>query len=124
MANDGALDSSVATISISVTPVNDAPIATGDSYEVADGGILSVVAPGVLTNDTDAEGDTLTAKVVTAVKHGILIVGSDGAFIYINDGSETTGDSFTYKANDGGPGLRRCDGHHEGDSSEQATGGH
>jgi hypothetical protein len=44
----------VATVSITVTPVNDAPVANNDSYTIAEGGTLSPVAPGVLGNATDA----------------------------------------------------------------------
>jgi VCBS repeat-containing protein len=62
---------------------------------------MSVGAPGVLANDADPEGDKLTAKLVSTVKHGTLVLSGDGAFIYIHDGSEITGDEFTYKANDG-----------------------
>ncbi|KAF2517139.1 Ig-like domain-containing protein [Flavobacterium foetidum] len=101
-ANDGSLSSNIATVSITVTPVNDAPVAFNDSnYTVAEGGTLNISAPGVLGNDTDAEGDTLTAIVVTNPSHGTLTLNADGSFTYVHDGSETTSDSFTYRANDG-----------------------
>jgi VCBS repeat-containing protein len=47
-ANDGLLESCVATVNITVTSVNDAPVANPDSYTVAEGGTLTPVAPGVL----------------------------------------------------------------------------
>ena len=54
-ANDGALDSNTVTVSISVTPQNDAPVAfTDDGGTVDEGGILAG-QPNVLANDTDAE---------------------------------------------------------------------
>ncbi|HYI11937.1 MAG TPA: Ig-like domain-containing protein [Thermoanaerobaculia bacterium] len=99
-ANDGSLDSNVATVTITITPVNDAPVAVGDAYSVNEGGTLN--GSSVLTNDTDADGDTLTAILVTGPANASsFTLNADGTFTYVHDGSETTSDSFTYKANDG-----------------------
>ena len=46
---------------ITVTPTNDGPIAVADAYDAVEGQTLSVVAPGVLANDVDVDGDGLTA---------------------------------------------------------------
>lgn len=101
-ANDGSKDSDVATVSITVTPVNDAPVAVGGdgTYSVAESATLTGAA-SVLTNDTDAEGDALTAAKVSDPTNGTLSLNSDGTFNYTHNGGETTSDSFTYKANDG-----------------------
>ena len=101
-ANDGFLDSNVATVNITITPVNDAPVANNDAYGVAEGGTLSVTAPGVLGNDTDVDSPTLTAVLVSSPIHAAsFALNADGSFTYVHDGSETTTDTFTYKANDG-----------------------
>jgi VCBS repeat-containing protein len=101
-ANDGSLNSNVATVSITITPVNDAPTAVNDSYTVAEGGTLNQAAPGVLGNDTDPDSPTLTAILVSGPAHASsFTLNPDGSFTYLHDGSETTTDSFTYKANDG-----------------------
>ena len=64
--------------------------------------ILNVPKPGVLLNDTDADGDPLTAVLVTPTTHGILTLNADGSFTYIPTTSLLTfTDSFTYKAFDG-----------------------
>src|SRR3954468_625822 len=89
---------------ISITPVNDAPVANADAITVAEGGAITVLAGGttsVLANDTDAENDGLTAVLVSGPSHGTLTLNPDGTFSYRHDGSETTTDSFSYTANDG-----------------------
>ena len=100
-ANDGSADSDPATVTITVNPLNDPPVAVDDMCSVDEGGTLAETAPGVLGNDTDAEDEPLTAILVTDVSHGTLTLNTDGSFTYIHDGSETASDSFTYKANDG-----------------------
>jgi VCBS repeat-containing protein len=101
-ANDGALDSNVATVTITVNPVNDAPVAAGDSYSVNEGATLSVAAPGVLGNDTDSDSGTITAVLVSGPSNAsTFTLNPNGSFSYTHNGSETTSDSFTYKANDG-----------------------
>jgi VCBS repeat-containing protein len=99
--NDGVANSNSVFRNISVTAVNDAPVAVNDNYAVSEGGTLTVAAPGVLQNDTDAEGATLTAGKVTDPAHGTLTLNTNGSFTYIHDGSETSTDAFTYRASDG-----------------------
>ncbi len=52
-------DSNVATVSITVNSVNDVPVAANDSYLGDQDTVLTVAAPVVLSNDTDADGDVL-----------------------------------------------------------------
>ncbi|HEX7153789.1 MAG TPA: Ig-like domain-containing protein [Thermoanaerobaculia bacterium] len=99
-ANDGSVDGNTTTVTITITPVNDAPVAVDDNYSVAEGGALNVVAPGVLSNDSDPDS-SMTAVLVSNVSNGTLALNPDGSFLYTHDGSETTSDSFTYQANDG-----------------------
>ena len=58
-------------------------------------------APGVLGNDTDADGDPVTAVMVADVSHGTLALAANGGFTYTPTAGYTGPDSFTYKANDG-----------------------
>src|SRR5262249_47721424 len=51
-ASDGSLQSNTATVSITINPVNDAPVAQGESYSVNEDTTLTVAAPGVLANDS------------------------------------------------------------------------
>ena len=102
-ANDGAggPNSNVATVTISVSPVNDAPVAMADAYNTIVGQTLSVIAPGVLWNDIDVEGDGLTAVLGTTTASGGLTLLADGSFTYAPLGAAGTSDSFTYHAYDG-----------------------
>ena len=63
-ANDGTLHSNLATVTLTVTAVNDAPIAADDAYTTTEDTALTVAAPGVLGNDSDPDGDPLTAVLV------------------------------------------------------------
>ena len=83
---------------------NQPPVTQPDTITVNEGGTQAVLATGatsLLANDTDADGNPLTAVLVTGPAHGTLTLNPNGTFSYTHDGSETTGDSFSYKANDG-----------------------
>ncbi|HIH14502.1 MAG TPA: putative S-layer protein [Nanoarchaeota archaeon] len=92
------------TLRITVTPVNDAPVATNDAYTIAEDVVLTVpVATGVLANDVDVDGTVpIAVKVVNANPlHGTLAFNADGSFTYTPTANYNGPDSFTYKANDG-----------------------
>ena len=83
---------------VSWQPVNRAPQATDDGpIVVAAGG---TVTGSVLGNDTDPDGQALTAHLVTGPGHGKVTLQPDGTFSYRNDGSAAPTDHFTYKARD------------------------
>src|SRR5207244_40662 len=97
-ANDGSLDSVVATVSITVNAVNEAPVANKDSYGTDEDTPLVVAIPGVLGNDTDIEGSPLTATLVGGSGNGTLTLNPDGSFTYTPNAGFNGIDSFTYKA--------------------------
>jgi VCBS repeat-containing protein len=99
-ANDNTVDSNIATVTITVTPVNDAPVAVDDEYTMAEKETLTIAAPGVLGNDTDVDGDTLSAILVDTVSNGTLTLNADGSFVYTPNEYFNGTDSFTYKAKD------------------------
>ncbi len=80
-------------------PVAGVPIATNDSYAVNEDTALTVVAPGVLGNDTGA--GVLSAVLVNNVLHGTLQLMADGSFIYMPALNFFGADSFTYKTSNG-----------------------
>ncbi|MEN8210182.1 MAG: PKD domain-containing protein [Thermodesulfobacteriota bacterium] len=77
------------------------PSAFDDEYNALIDIELNVAAPGVLANDYDPQGDTLTALLDTDAGNGTLILNSDGSFDYTPDGGFKGYDTFTYYANDG-----------------------
>lgn len=107
-ANDGVADSAVVSVSITVNPVNDAPVANADRLFLTQMGTQTFPSPGVLANDTDpdvvpADPSLLTAVLDTGVNRGTLnSLGADGSVSYtLNSGRVGNVASFTYHANDG-----------------------
>src|SRR5690606_34336708 len=76
------------------------PVANGDAYTATELVPLTIPAPGVLGNDSDADSDPLQAQLVTSVTNGTLTLNADGSFTYTSNAGATT-DSFTYNAFDG-----------------------
>src|ERR1051325_6588245 len=99
--SDGNGGTGSAMVTVTVTPVNDAPIAYDDGYGVNKSSTLTVSAPGVLGNDTDVEDDPLTAVLVNNPLHGTLTLNTNGGFAYTPVSNYFGADSFTYKASDG-----------------------
>jgi large repetitive protein len=90
-----------ATVSLMVTPANDAPTATADGYATTEDTTIAVASPGVLANDADVDGNALTAVLVTGPSHGTIALNPDGSFTYAPAPNYIGSDSFTYKATDG-----------------------
>ena len=81
---------------------NHAPVAVNDVYNINQDTPLHPPAPGVLGNDTDADGDSLTAHLVSGPSHATtFVLNANGSFSYVPVAHFTGVDSFTYKANDG-----------------------
>lgn len=95
-ANDGQLDSNVATIFLNVQPVNDAPVALSQSYSVTQTQPFSGQ-----TNATDVDSVSLTYSLINNVSQGVLTFNTNGSFTYTANANASGVDSFTFKANDG-----------------------
>ncbi len=99
--SDGSLTSGANTVSLSVTDTGT-PVAVDDSYDVERNNEFDADSySGVLANDSDSDGDTLTASLVSQPTYGSLTFNSDGSFSYIPTTNYTGTDSFTYTASDG-----------------------
>jgi hypothetical protein len=73
------------------------------SFDLQLAGMIFVVPPpaGVLANDSDADGDSLSAELVTPPSHGTLQFAANGSFTYTPAADFTGQDNFTYRASDG-----------------------
>lgn len=92
--------SNTATVVIYVERRNATPVANADAYRVAADKDLTVPAPGVLTNDTDRDGDTLQATLESSPSLGAVVLGANGALQYAPFGDPGV-DQFRYTATDG-----------------------
>ena len=95
IVNDGELDSSIATVTITVTPVNDAPIAVDQVVTTNEDVAVSVVLEG-----SDPDGDTISYIVESQPANGILS-GDAPNLTYTPNPGFNGSDSFTYIVNDG-----------------------
>ena len=101
-ADDGVNRSNVATVEIAVSPINDAPVAMDDSYRVfVNDTLIERVESGLLANDFDADGDSISFQVLSDVARGILTTGRGGTFAYRPEPGFVGIDQFTYSVNDG-----------------------
>lgn len=95
--SDGQGGTAVGTVVITVTPVNDTPVAVSD---IATSG-AAPTAIAVLANDTDVDGDTLTVASVTQGAHGTVAVSAGSIIVYTPAVGYTGGDVFSYTVSDG-----------------------
>ena len=95
--------SNVATVTLNVvapTPPTP-PVANPDAYPVG-GSSLTVSGPGVLANDSNPSGQSMTAQVVTGPGHGWVMLSPTGGFSYYAYGGYSGTDTFTYDVTAGG----------------------
>ena len=85
---------------IVIVPVNHPPIVADDKYTAAGDSVFVVAGPGVLENDTDPDGDPLTALLTTGTTHGTVVLSPDGSFVYTPFPGFSGTDTFTYRASD------------------------
>ena len=88
------------TVNVTVTAVNDAPVAVANVYAVNKQTIFTVPAPGVLLNDSDVDGNPLTA-VQRSNPSGTVSLNANGSFTYTTTAGYVGTRVFKYRANDG-----------------------
>lgn len=94
-ADDGKLDSNIATVSITITHVNHPPVAQDQSVTIDED-----VAKAITPVATDPDGDPLTYQIVTQPVHGTLS-GTPPSLIYTPATGYYGSDGFAFRANDG-----------------------
>ena len=100
MVNDGTANSSVATVTIAIAPVNDAPVAVADSATTRKNHSVNI---SVRANDQDVDGDVLTVVTVSqGTRGGWVTINSGGTGVTFKPRFNFTGvDTFTYQVSDG-----------------------
>ena len=101
-ATDGT-SSVIDTFTLTVTPLDDAPVAVDDEYTVSIGSSLSIqdAQAGLLANDYDADGDTFEIIFVVQPGKGTLTINPTGIFVYTNTaGNVGDTDEFSYRLKD------------------------
>jgi Ca2+-binding RTX toxin-like protein len=102
LVRDPLGDESVASVHLNVRPPNGAPVTGDDTYSIDENGVLTVsAAEGVLRNDSDPDGEPLTAEIVQQPRHGTIAFAADGSFVYTPAAGYSGTDVFTYRAKDG-----------------------
>src|SRR5205085_1814162 len=96
--SDGALDSNLAIADLTITPVNDAPVASNAALTTAEDAALTVDLR-VFGHDVDSA--SLTPAIVAGPAHGSFVRNADGTFTYTPAAASYGADSFTYKVSDG-----------------------
>ena len=100
-ASDGVATSNAAAVQLTILPVNDAPVAFGESFRIRQAATLTLPPPGLLANDSDIDGDGLTVSVQTAPAGGTLVLNADGSLTYSAAADFTGVDTFSYLVSDG-----------------------
>ena len=95
--NDGTADSEAKTISLTVTPVNDAPVANAESFTTNEDTAIEITLSA-----SDVDGDALTYSIVSGPSNGNLSTITDtNKVTYTPNANYNGSDSFTFKVNDG-----------------------
>ena len=101
--SNGAFDTTPNLLTLTVSPVNDPPVAADNAYAVSEDATLSVplASAAVLANDTDVDGPALSAVLVAGPANGVLALAPNGTFTYTPNANFYGTDTFTYRAFDG-----------------------
>ena len=89
---------STATVNVTVTAVDDAPVAVADSATTPEDTPIDI---DVLANDTDSDGGTKEVVDVTQGANGSVVINSDGTVKYTPNANFNGSDSFSYSINGG-----------------------
>jgi subtilisin family serine protease len=102
VVDDGAGGTDTGAVALTVTSVNDAPVANDDTASTA---YQTAVVVPVLANDSDVDGDGLSVVSVGAASHGAVTIGPGGSVTYSPAAGYSGADSFNYTAGDGAGGT-------------------
>lgn len=104
--SEGESDTATVTLNVVEEITNSDPELTDDSYAAVAGEEFFVDAPGILENDKDPDGDTLSISDFTNAANGKVTVNEDGSFLYRAVENFVGVDQFTYTVSDGNGGFK------------------
>lgn len=91
-----------ATVTFTVSPVNDVPAGNAEGYDQYQGRLIEIsAAAGLMSDETDVEGDALTIELIAAPQHGEFSLGADGSFSYQPQAGFLGIDTIVYRLSDG-----------------------
>lgn len=97
--SDGHGGEDNASVTVHITPVNDAPVANDDNATTNEDTAKTI---DVLTNDTDVDRDSLSVFDVTQPSHGHVAIGNGSLNVIYTPNANYNGmDSFSYTVSDG-----------------------
>ncbi|MFC1727572.1 tandem-95 repeat protein [Patescibacteria group bacterium] len=99
-ANDGSLDSNTATVSLTISPVNDTPVANPDTAPVNEDEVLTVAKWDLVGNDTDVDGDSLSLTSVSGPVNGEVVIDGDNV-VFTPTANYNGPANFDYTISDG-----------------------
>ncbi|MFO0999358.1 MAG: DUF2341 domain-containing protein [Planctomycetaceae bacterium] len=100
-ATDAAGASVATQFTLSVLPVNDAPVVKNYTGSTFSGQTLNVTNPGVLLGATDVENNAISAVLIQAPQHGTITLHPNGSFTYTPTTSYFGTDTFQFAGTDG-----------------------
>ncbi|MBE0495145.1 MAG: tandem-95 repeat protein [Campylobacterales bacterium] len=103
--SDGNGGEDSATVTLHVSPVNDAPVALDDTLETSKDIPLTILAADLLANDSDVDGDTLSIISVGDAVNGTAVLNEDGTITFTPTGGFSGDATFTYTVSDGNGGT-------------------
>jgi VCBS repeat-containing protein len=98
---DGDGGTSTATVTILINGINDQPVVRSQLILLTDTDAQIHSAPGVLAGAADAEGQPLTAVLLTLPTQGTVTLNLDGSWTYQPNADFSGTDFFTFAASDG-----------------------
>jgi VCBS repeat-containing protein len=98
---DRAGETAVGTVTITILGQNDAPVAGNDAFETLESEPRTILKSEYLANDSDVDGNALTASVIDQPGHGSVSLLSNGSFVYTPVSGFSGSDKFTYRLSDG-----------------------
>ncbi|MDO9215498.1 MAG: tandem-95 repeat protein, partial [Methylococcales bacterium] len=98
---DGILISAPATVTVTVEPVNDAPVAVANTLAANEDTAITYLASDLLGNDTDIDGNPLTIASVTSGTNGTAVLNANGTVTFTPAANFNGAATFSYQATDG-----------------------